>query len=73
MGSPRAPRPQLSLLVDVVRSPDGRLDGHIRTTVATGTGHPFSGVLELLKVLEDLLDRDEASAANTPPTEGEAP
>jgi hypothetical protein len=72
MGNPRTPRPHLSVLVDVARSPDGRIDGQISTTT-TGASHPFSGVLELLKVLEDLLDRDEASPATTPPDEGATP
>ncbi|MDT7744037.1 MAG: hypothetical protein QOE59_3115 [Actinomycetota bacterium] len=42
----------MRVMLDIVRSGDGRLEG----TVATETGpeHPFSGTLELLRVLEDL-------------------
>jgi hypothetical protein len=42
----------MRVMPDIVRSRDGRLEG----TVATETGpeHPFSGTLELLRVLEDL-------------------
>jgi len=42
----------MRVMLDIVRSRDGRLEG----TVATETGpeHPFSGTLELLRVLEDL-------------------
>jgi hypothetical protein len=42
-------------------------------TTATGASHTFSGVLELLKVLEDLIDHDDASTATTPPAEGATP
>jgi hypothetical protein len=42
----------MRVMLDIVWSRDGRLEG----TVATETGpeHPFSGTLELLRVLEDL-------------------
>jgi hypothetical protein len=42
----------MRVTLDLVRSRDGRLEG----TAATETGpeHPFSGTLELLRVLEDL-------------------
>jgi len=72
MGNPRSRRPGLSLLVDVARSSDGRIDGQIRTST-TGASHPFSGVLELLKVLEDLLDHHEVSTATTPSAKGATP
>jgi hypothetical protein len=45
--------------VEIVRTPAGRLEGRIRTQVAepvSETWRPYSGVLELLKVLEELLD-----------------
>jgi hypothetical protein len=42
----------IRLLLDISRTPDGRLEGQIRAGSA-GTWRPFSGVLELLKVLED--------------------
>jgi hypothetical protein len=42
----------IRLLLDINRTADGRLEGQIRAG-GTGTWKPFSGVLELLKVLED--------------------
>ena len=42
----------IRLLLDINRTLDGRLEGQIRAD-GTGTWKPFSGVLELLKVLED--------------------
>jgi hypothetical protein len=41
----------IRLLLDINRTADGRLEGQIRAG-GTGTWKPFSGVLELLKVLE---------------------
>jgi hypothetical protein len=49
------------LLLEVSRSADGRLEGRIRTDPAD-QWTSFSGVLELLKVLEEVLDRDESTA-----------
>ncbi|HEY3923710.1 MAG TPA: hypothetical protein VGL75_04050 [Acidothermaceae bacterium] len=46
------------LLLEVSRSADGRLEGQIRPDIATGWTR-FSGVLELLKAIEDLLDRSD--------------
>jgi hypothetical protein len=46
------------LVLEVARSADGRLEGQIRTDTA-GRWTGFSGVLELLKVLEELLDERE--------------
>ena len=44
----------IRLLLDINRTADGRLEGQIRADgTGTGTWKPFSGVLELLKVLED--------------------
>jgi hypothetical protein len=48
----------IRLLLDINRTPDGRLEGQIRadgtgTGTGTGTWKPFSGVLELLKALEE--------------------
>jgi hypothetical protein len=43
------------LLVDFCRSPEGRLEGTIRT-VGEDDRTPFSGTLELLKVLEGALE-----------------
>jgi hypothetical protein len=56
----------MSLLIDVARTPDGRLEGQI-SRGSSDPGHGFSGVLELLKVLEDLLDRDGASSSEGHP------
>lgn len=42
----------MRVTLDLVRARDGRLEG---TAAADGgTEHPFSGTLELLRVLEDL-------------------
>lgn len=59
----------MRVTLDLVRARDGRLEG----TAATdgGTQHPFSGTLELLRVLEDLggpEDRDPGTG--TPGTPG---
>ena len=43
---------QIRLLLDINRTSDGRLEGQIRAD-GTGTWKPFSGVLELLKALEE--------------------
>jgi hypothetical protein len=60
----------MSLLVDVARTQDGRIEGRIRT-VTSDLGRPFSGVLELLKVLEDCLDHDLSATetANSKPAQ----
>jgi hypothetical protein len=42
----------MRVTLDIVRSRDGRLEGTVVTE--TGPEHPFSGTLELLRVLEDL-------------------
>jgi hypothetical protein len=58
------PGQTICLLIEITRAPDGRLEGRIRTDGTDGTGatgatrgtgawSSFSGVLELLKVLED--------------------
>jgi hypothetical protein len=57
MGTSNATSQPIRLLVDVIRTPDGRLEGRI-CPGSSDAGHDFSGVLELLKVLEDLLDAD---------------
>jgi len=46
------PRPAIRLLLDVSRPADGRLEGRIRAD-GTDAWKPFSGLLELLKVLEE--------------------
>jgi hypothetical protein len=52
MDASPTPGQTIRLLLDINRTADGRLEGQIR---ADGTGNwtPFSGVLELLKVLEE--------------------
>jgi hypothetical protein len=62
MDTSPAPGQTIRLLLDINRTPGGRLEGQIRadgtgtgtgTGTCTGTWKPFSGVLELLKVLEE--------------------
>jgi hypothetical protein len=52
MDASPAPRQTIRLLLDIQRTPDGRLEGRIRAT-GTDAWRPFSGVLELLKALEE--------------------
>jgi pimeloyl-ACP methyl ester carboxylesterase len=49
------PRPSLRLAVEIDRTPAGRLEGRVGTE-ACGPWRSYSGVLELLKVLEEVLD-----------------
>jgi len=46
------PRHTIRLLLDINRTPDGRLEGRIRAE-GTDAWRPFSGVLELLNALEE--------------------
>ena len=52
MDTSPTPGQTIRLLLDINRTPEGRLEGQIRAD-STGTWKPFSGVLELLKVLEE--------------------
>jgi hypothetical protein len=52
MDASPTPGQTIRLLLDINRTADGRLEGQIRAGGA-GTWKPFSGVLELLKVLEE--------------------
>jgi hypothetical protein len=52
MDTSPTPGQTIRLLLDINRTPDGRLEGQIRAH-GTGTWKPFSGVLELLKALEE--------------------
>ena len=52
MDTSPTPGQTIRLLLDINRTADGHLEGQIRGT-GTGTWKPFSGMLELLKVLED--------------------
>jgi hypothetical protein len=65
MDATPTPRATVRLLVEIDRSPDGRLEGRIRTE-ADNPWRAYSGVLELLKVLEELLDDDHLHS-NQPP------
>jgi hypothetical protein len=55
------PRQSERLLLEISRDPDGRLEGQLRTHNTDGW-RPFSGVLELLKALEETLDAIDAAA-----------
>jgi hypothetical protein len=52
MDPPPAPRRAICLLLDLSRAGDGRLEGRVRAD-GTDAWTLFSGVLELLKVLEE--------------------
>ena len=58
----------MRLNLEISRAEDGRLEGQLRT-VAADRWSPFSGVLELLKVIEDSLDAVEI-ATHVQPKEG---
>ena len=58
----------MRLDLEISRAQDGRLEGQLRT-VAADRWSPFSGVLELLKVIEDSLDAVEI-ATHVQPKEG---
>jgi hypothetical protein len=60
--------PIVRLLLELDPTPDGRLEGRIGIQ-ASDSSTPFSGVLELLKVLEDTLTVGK-SAAHNPAREG---
>lgn len=52
MDSAPEPEQTILLLLDISRTPDRRIEGRIRAD-GTAAWKPFSGVLELLKVLEE--------------------
>jgi hypothetical protein len=62
------PTQSVSLDLEISRAEDGRLEGQLRTEAADRWS-PFSGVLELLKVIEDSLDAVE-SAPHVHPRKG---
>jgi hypothetical protein len=72
MGTSRTSRQPVNLLVEVTRAADGRPEGRIRTA-RSERAYAFSGVLELLKVLEDLLDDHQSTPVTTPPSEKDTP
>jgi hypothetical protein len=55
----------MSLVLEMNRTRDGRLEGQLRSHT-TDVWSPFSGVLELLKVLEETLDALEGTTAVDP-------
>jgi hypothetical protein len=59
MDTSPAPEQSVRLNLEISRTEDGRLEGLLRTDTADRWS-PFSGVLELLKVIEDSLDAVEA-------------
>ena len=61
-GSP-TPEQTLQLLVEIDRTSDGRLEGRIRPE-AIEQWTAFSGVLELLKVLEELFEDDSSEPSD---------
>jgi hypothetical protein len=52
MDASPTPGQTIRLLLDINRTPDGRLEGKISAD-GTGTWKPFSGLLELLKVVKE--------------------
>jgi hypothetical protein len=64
------PRPPVRLALDVNRTQDGRLEGRV-VLAGTSTRRPFSGVLELLKVIEELVNQfePEGPGSNSPEEE----
>ena len=55
----------MRLNLEISRAEDGRLEGQLRTDAADRWS-PFSGVLELLKVIEDSLDAVETATSRSP-------
>jgi hypothetical protein len=68
MDASPTPRQSMSLVLEISRTADGRLEGQLRTD-ADDRWCPFSGVLELLKVLEDSLDAVQ-TVTSVQPKEG---
>jgi hypothetical protein len=52
MDASPTPRQTIRLLLDLDWTPDGRLEGRIRAD-GTDAWKPFSGVLEMLKTIEE--------------------
>jgi Domain of unknown function (DUF4260) len=69
MATSSTPRHTTRLLLDIDRTPAGRLEGRVRPE-ATDSWTIYSGVLELLKVLEELLDHHELPATHAGTAEG---
>ncbi len=60
MDTSPTPAQSVRLNLEIRRTEDGRLEGQLRTEAADRWS-PFSGVLELLKVIEDSLDAVETA------------
>jgi hypothetical protein len=60
MDASPTPGQTIRLLLDINRAPDGRLEGQIRAD-GNGIWKPFSGVLELLKTLEETYTDNHSS------------
>ena len=58
------PRPPVRFTLDVNRTQDGRLEGRV-VLDGTDTRRPFSGVLELLKVIEELVNQIEPAGSGS--------
>jgi hypothetical protein len=58
MDTSPTPERSVCLVLEITRAADGRLEGQLRTH-ARETWKSFSGVLDLLKVLEESLDATE--------------
>jgi hypothetical protein len=61
-------RPVARLLLELHPAPEGRLEGRVGIP-ANDSWAPFSGVLELLKVIEEMLTSIQSAVPN-PATEG---
>jgi hypothetical protein len=70
MNQPTTPEQTVRLLLEIDRAADGRLKGRARVD-GTDTWEPFSGVLELLKVLEDHASTSTAAHARNTYSERE--
>lgn len=67
MDRPRQPALAMRLVLEVTRSADGRFEGSIHTDT-TDPAKPFSGILELLKVLEECLSPQTLDISSTSTT-----
>jgi len=54
----------MRLIAEITKSSDGRLEGTIRCG-EQGAPTPFTGVLELLRILEDVVPPAAATARST--------
>jgi hypothetical protein len=64
MDASPSPKQTMRLVLEIDRTPDGRLEGRLRSD-ATNPWMPFSGVLELLKVIEEHTSISTMNMANT--------